>query len=128
MSVPKDARQGLSHEAALPLLKVAHANLKRDAANKVPPAWAARYVFFAPVGDVVHIADLDALKAAASPTVILIPHRYHDGRNAASPDAARVLPLACENKTRDWITPLSPPDRPANDADLTFYHLVPRRR
>ena len=41
-------------------------------------------------------------------------------------DAARVRPHACDNGTRDWITPLSPPDRRENGFDLTFYHLIPR--
>ena len=116
--------KGAAHDAAVPLVKLAQRSLKNgDADRRATPAWAAAYLFFAPLGDALHVADLDALKAVASPTVVVVPHRYHDGRGA---DAARVRPHACDNGTRDWITPLSPPDRRENGFDLTFYHLIPR--
>ena len=116
--------KGAAHDAAVPLVKLAQRSLKNgDEARRATPAWAAAYLFFAPLGDALHVADLDALKAVASPTVVVVPHRYHDGRGA---DAARVRPHACDNGTRDWITPLSPPDRRENGFDLTFYHLIPR--
>ena len=88
----------VDHAAAAPLVKWAHAQVKGDAA-----AW--RGLFFAAVGDVVAVRDVDALAAAAAPTTFVVPHRLRDGA------ARHNKRPPCDARERDWVTPLADPGR-----------------
>ena len=103
----------VDHAAAAPLVKWAHAQVKGDAA-----AW--RGLFFAAVGDVVAVRDVDALAAAAAPTTFVVPHRLRDGA------ARHNKRPPCDARERDWVTPLADPGRGDARRDLTAYHVVPR--
>ena len=83
-----------------------------------PAAW--RGLFFAAVGDVVAVRDVDALAAAAAPTTFVVPHRLRDGA------ARHNKRPPCDARERDWVTPLADPGRGDARRDLTAYHVVPR--
>lgn len=111
-AAPKERQSNrhVDHAAAAPLALWAHRAIKGGAV-----AWRA--LFFAAVGDVVSVRDVDALSAAAAPTTFVVPHRLRDGLRVQAP---------CDARERDWVTPLSDPARGDARGDLTAYHLVPR--
>jgi len=85
-------------------------------------AWRPKHILFAAVGDLLMLRSIDALKAAVSPTAVVVAHRYHEQQNGIS----ALVPSACDESGRDWITPLSHARREHSQSDHTVYHLVPR--
>lgn len=110
--------------AALPLVKYVVDRLKGSSSNL--PAWGGvSYFLFAPLGDLIAIHDLNALKAAVSAITFLVPYRYHDTKDGLDTTLAR--PLDCERDHRDWLLPLNAPNRRRNvNADMSAYLLYPR--
>ncbi|KAJ1455220.1 hypothetical protein M885DRAFT_520501 [Pelagophyceae sp. CCMP2097] len=67
----------LDHAAALPLVLNVHALVSSR-------AWRPKHILFAAVGDLLMLRSIDALKAAVSPTAVVVAHRYHEQQNGIS--------------------------------------------